>query len=82
MSFNNFGKPVASERLVAAERALSEMLPDAPTWTRLRILGFFCERIQRDLPAVLLGPVAPEPINALDLAGRYRLLAALLAEAP
>ena len=75
----NFGKPVTSARLVEGERQLKEMLPDTDSKLRLDILGFFRERVERDAPAVLLGARAPEPIDALDLTGRYRLLAALLA---
>lgn len=78
-AWDNFGKPVTSTRLTTGERQLKEMLPDAGSQLRLGILGFFRERVERDEPAVLLGADPPAPIDALDLTGRYRLLAALLA---
>ena len=82
MSFNNFGKPVTSARLDHGDRSLKEMLPNISTGERLRILGFFRERVERDEPAVLIGVEPPTPIDALDLTGRYRLLASLLVEGP
>lgn len=81
MSFDNFGKPVGHERTVAGERALREMCPDLDGGTRLGIIRFFVERIERDEPALLLCARPPEQIAGLDLTGRYRLLAHLMAEA-
>jgi len=80
--WDNFGKPVTSARLGAGERDLKEMLPDVSTEKRLSVLGFFCARIERDEPAILLVAAPPAPIDALDLTGRYRLLSALLAGGP
>jgi len=81
MSMNNFGKLVSHERTTAGERALREMLPDTNGSTRLSLLHVFVEKVERDEPAILLHPQAPDPINLLDLTGRYRLLSHLLADA-
>lgn len=80
MSMDNFGKPVPHERVTAGERALREMLPKVSTGDRLSIIKMFVDKIERDEPAVLLSARPPEPINRLDLTGRYRLLAHLMAE--
>lgn len=80
MSFNNLGKPVCAQRARAAESDLLAMLPEASSEQRLSILQAFSDRVQRDQVAELLCADPDEPIDLLDLTGRYRLLACLLAE--
>jgi hypothetical protein len=80
MSMDNFGKPVSHARTAAGERALREMMPKADGGTRLDIIRVFVDKIERDEPAVLLCARPPDPIDRLDLTGRYRLLAHLMAE--
>lgn len=75
----NLGLPVTTARLDAGEAALKEMLPDAGPEVRLGIVIAFKNRIERDQPAALLGADPKGDVGLLDVTGRYRLLASMLA---
>lgn len=81
MSFEAIGKPVPQHKKDEALRHVQEMMPDADSELHKWIVGKAASLIEKDMLFSLLGEVhiLDEGLDKLDLIGRYRLAAVLLA---
>ena len=79
--YNNLGKSVSSYRMAAATKEVNSMLPNISKWDRDKLIGLFKTNIESDNPNYLVGnpSIHDGALNLLDLTGRYRLLACMLA---
>jgi len=79
--FKNQGKPVPQHKKDEALKHVAEMMPDADQELRIWIVGKAASLIEKDMLYALLDEVEilDKGLSKLDLTGRYRLAAVLLA---
>jgi hypothetical protein len=79
--FANQGVPVSLDRRQRAMKELDDMVPEFDLDMKIYLVNRACDLIEKDMLFAIIEDVSTldEGLSRLDLTGRYRLAAALLA---